>query len=232
MTWIYLSHVLRESTPLYGAVGEIRINPSRSMGRGDSSNNSDLHLPAHAGTHVDAPRHFDPQGMTLDQYPPGHWLVKCPALLDVPCEPAQVLDMERMGAMLQTVPHDCDMLLLRTGAEDWRNTNPDVYAKQGPGVAADVALWLRTHRRIKMLGMDFISLSSFAHRELGRAAHRAFLGEGGGQPILLVEDMALASLPGKIDALDEVWVVPMLHENSDGAPVTVMAKTRATGLGL
>lgn len=232
MTWIYLSHVLRETTPLYGGVGEIRINPSRSMGRGDSSNNSDLHFPAHAGTHVDAPRHFDPQGMTLDQYPPDYWLVKRPALLDVPCAPAQMIDMERMGTMLDAVPQDCDMLMLRTGAEVWRSTSPDVYSTQGPGVAADVAFWLRTHRRIKMLGMDFISASSFAHRELGRAAHRAFLGNGMGQPVLLVEDMALASLPGKMDAVDEVWVVPLLYDNSDGAPVTVMARTRATGLGL
>lgn len=232
MTWIYLSHVLGETTPLYGGMGAIRINPSRAMTRGDSSNNSELQFPAHAGTHVDAPRHFDPQGMTLDQYPPDYWVLKRPALLDVPCDPAQILDLGRIGAMLDAVPQDCDMLLLRTGAEAWRSANPNVYSTRGPGVAEDVALWLRTHRRIRMLGMDFISVSSFAHRELGRAAHRAFLGAGIGQAILLVEDMALAGLPGKMDALEEVWVVPLLHDDSDGAPVTVLARTRATGLGL
>ena len=45
--------------------------------------------------------------------------------------------------------------------------------------------------------MDFISLSSFAHREEGRRAHKAFLcpyGKGGidFDPILIIEDMKLA----------------------------------------
>jgi kynurenine formamidase len=226
VTWIYLSHVLRESTPLYGGAGEIRINSSRSLTRGDSSNNSELMLPAHTGTHVDAPRHFDPQGMTLDQYPPDYWRAERPALVEIPSNPGQILSMERMGMALETVPQDCDMLLLRTGAEAWRSNDTDVYSKQGPGVAAEVALWLRAHRRIKMLGMDFISVSSFAHRELGREAHRAFLGSGKGSPILLVEDMALSALPCKMNALDEVWVVPMLYADSDGAPATVLARTR------
>lgn len=229
MTLIYLSHVLAESTPLYGGMGGIRINPSRSMVRGDSSNNSELQLPAHAGTHIDAPRHFDPQGMSLDWYTPDYWVVKRPMLLDLPCEPGEILDMGRMGTMLESVAQDCDMLLLRTGAEAWRNAEPDVYSRRGPGVAADVALWLRAHRSIKMLGMDFISISSFAHRETGRAAHRAFLGAGAGQPILLVEDMALAGLARRIDALEEAWVVPMLYAGADGAPATVFGRTRNSG---
>lgn len=223
MTWIYLSHVLGETTPLYGGMGEIRINPSRSMTRGDSSNNSELHFPAHAGTHVDAPRHFDPQGMTLDQYPSDYWLLKRLALLDVPCKPAEMLSLERIGTMLESVPQDCDMLLFRTGAEAWRSAEPDVYSKRGPGVAADTAIWLRTNLKLKFLGLDFISASSFSHRDMGREVHRAFLAphESGTSPILLVEDMALQKL-GKAPL--EAWIVPILYAAADGAPATILAQ--------
>jgi|TARA_B100000315_G_scaffold247539_1_gene276348 kynurenine formamidase len=44
-----------------------------------------------------------------------------------------------------------------------------------PGIDAEIGFWLRENRSIKMLGLDFISLSSYAHRKEGRRAHRAFL---------------------------------------------------------
>ena len=48
-----------------------------------------------------------------------------------------------------------------------------------------------------MIGFDFISLSSYTHRNLGRKAHRAMLGKmdiSGVQldPILIIEDMDLS----------------------------------------
>ena len=98
MPWICLSHVLSETTPLYGGQGTIRIERPRSIAKGDSSNNSELGFPTHAGTHVDAPRHFDPRGMTLDQYPPDHWLARRPALLDLPGKPGEILDFRRIAA--------------------------------------------------------------------------------------------------------------------------------------
>lgn len=225
MTWIYLSHVLRETTPLYGGQGTIRIERPRSIAGGNSSNNSELSFPAHAGTHVDAPRHFDSQGMTLDQYPPDYWLARRPALLDVPSQPAEILDFRRIGALLETVPKDCDLLLLRTGAEAWRHREPETYAKQGACIAADVAHWLRNNLSLKFLGIDFISVSSFAHRAIGREAHRVFLRshESGSAPILLVEDMALSRLD---EAPLEACIVPLLFSDADGAPVSVLARRR------
>ncbi|TAK90642.1 MAG: cyclase [Burkholderiaceae bacterium] len=223
MSWIYLSHVLSASTPLYGGIGQVCITQTRAISEGHSCNSSDLALPAHAGTHIDAPCHFDAAGVGLDVYPPDFWLAERPWLLDIPCRPGDVLDCKRVEDALITVPMECDLLLLRTGAEDWRNKSPKIYAEQGPGVAADVGRWLRRNRRIKFLGMDFISLSSFAHRELGREAHRAFLGPDheNTHPILLVEDMALSQLER---APSSVWIVPLRYVAADGAPVTVMAQ--------
>ncbi len=221
-TWLYLNHVLSETTPLYGGKGGVRIARVRSIVKGDTSNESELVLQAHSGTHMDAPRHFDAAGATLDSYAPDFWHATRPCLIEAPCEPGTVLDRSGLGTALDAVPKDCDLLLLRTGAERWRSAQPAVYAKQGPGVAPDVAHWLRRNRKLKFLGMDFISVSSFAHREIGRESHRAFLSphESGNPPILLVEDMALARL---VRAPQLVWVVPLCYTEADGAPVTVLA---------
>lgn len=225
MKCIYLSHVLTAATPLYGGAGKVEIQRSRSISNGDSSNCSELVFPAHSGTHVDAPWHFDPEGETLDQYPPDYWSAKATMLLDVPSVPGEILDMNRLRSALETVPGDCDLLLLRTGAEAWRKTTPRIYAENGPCIGPDVAAWLRTYRNLKFLGIDFISVSSFAHRQLGHETHRAFLGRQKScrAPILLIEDMFLSDL---VVAPLAVSIVPLLFSGADAAPVTVIATLR------
>jgi len=42
----------------------------RRMSRGDQNNSSALHMSVHAGTHLDAPFHFVPNGATIDSVPP------------------------------------------------------------------------------------------------------------------------------------------------------------------
>jgi len=67
--------------------------------------------------------------------------------------------------------------------------------------------------------MDLISVTSREHREEGRAAHRAFLDPAGeGNPVLLIEDMALAHVRG---ALRAVCVSPLRVRDADGGPCTV-----------
>ena len=67
--------------------------------------------------------------------------------------------------------------------------------------------------------MDFISITSYQNREIGRLAHRQFL--GGKNPLLLVEDMDLSSLKKTPRSL---ICAPLLIENIDGSPVTIIAE--------
>lgn len=225
MSWIYLSHRLDQATPLYGG-GGVAIERIRRLDDGDTANASALRLPAHAGTHLDAPHHFDAEGKSLDDFPAGFWRCVRPWLIDCPAQPGEILGLARLGEALEAVPPETDLLLLRTGFEAWRDKDPQTYAARGPGLAPEIADWLRRRRQLKILGFDFISVSSFMHREAGRQAHRAFLcaHDSGSAPILLLEDMALARMPG-LPA--EVWVVPLRFERADGAPVTVLASVDA-----
>ena len=45
------------------------LEPIERIARGDSSNVSTLHMSAHAGTHVDSPRHFFDKGMGTEALP-------------------------------------------------------------------------------------------------------------------------------------------------------------------
>ena len=41
----------------------------KRMSRGDTNNSSSVHTSVHAGTHVDAPFHFVPDGITIESLP-------------------------------------------------------------------------------------------------------------------------------------------------------------------
>ena len=71
-----------------------------------------------------------------------------------------------------------------------------------------------------MVGMDFISVTSRHHRMEGRAAHRALLDpKCHGNPLLVVEDMALSRVFGKLCG---VIIFPLVIQDSAGAPGTVL----------
>jgi arylformamidase len=220
----YLSHVLSEATPLYGGRGCVSLQLAQGISVGGVSNSSLLQFPAHSGTHVDAPFHFDNSGRTLDSYPAEFWHFFNVWFMAVEAEPCEIIGIDRIGALLELMPKNTDLLLIKTGYESLRTTfSADEYAKQGPGMAPEVGVWLRRNRSIRMIGFDFISLSSFQSREMGREAHRAFLGpldSIGAPPILLLEDMHLSDIE---EAPDEVWILPLRFGGSDGAPATVVA---------
>ena len=227
MPVIWLSHVLSPETPMYSGSGRVEITAERSIASGDTSNNTHLALPAHSGTHVDAPVHFVDGGASIDQFDAASWIAERPALIDVPCEPGELIGVDRIRGELDALPRETDMLLLRTGAQRWRTSSNaserDNFESHGPGIGLDLATWLRDELALAFLGVDAISISSPDHREVGREAHRILLGphHSGRQAVRLIEDMDLAALPG---SPNRVWVAPLRMLGGDGAPVTVFAE--------
>src|SRR5215216_1085765 len=55
--------------PTYPHNTPFSLEPIKRRARGDSSNVSTLHLSAHSGTHVDAPRHFFDAGAGAEALP-------------------------------------------------------------------------------------------------------------------------------------------------------------------
>ena len=223
MSWIYLSHTLSESTPLYNDDGSIQIQKLRKMSDGDSCNSSQLSMPVHSGTHIDAPYHFDQNGKTLDQYPADFWIASKPIMIEVIAKPRCLLTYNLVKDHLVKIPADSDMLLIRTGAEFWRNNGTDDYSKKGVGLDLDLADWIRVNLDLKIIGFDFISLSSPLHRATGRLSHQALLSEhpSGKEPVLILEDLSLKGL--KISPKN-VLTIPLRFEQSDGAMTTVLAE--------
>jgi len=117
-------------------------------------------------------------------------------------------------------PENTDLLIIKTGFSLLRQE--EAYWKNNPGFAPELAAFFREHLpHLRMLGFDSISLSSFAHRETGREAHKAFLDHP--RPVLLLEDMNLSMVDGRF-WLKRVIVSPLRVEDADASPCTVFAE--------
>jgi arylformamidase len=111
-----------------------------------------------------------------------------------------------------------DLVLLKIGYHQYRGT--DRYTLTPPGVSTKVADWLRKrYPKVRVLGMNLISVSSYANRTIGREAHHSFLNPESGAPILLLEDLYLEDC----GELEKVVVVLIRVQNADAAPCTVIA---------
>lgn len=216
---LLLSYHLSSKTPLYGNGVGIEFTPEKQIRNNDSCNTMNLSLPNHSGTHIDFPSHFDPEGKSLSDYPAEFFEFN----------EVEIVDLSGEIDDCQIISHDffdpvenikTDLLLIKTGYGTFRGT--DRYTLTPPGLASELAPFFRKNfPKLRCIGMDLISVSSYSNREEGRKAHHAFLNPDKGEPILLIEDMNL-NVDGPFNT---VIVAPLLIDNADGSPCTVLAYT-------
>lgn len=174
-----------------------------------------LVLGTHTGTHIDAPRHFVPDGITVDHIP-----------LEQLIGPATVVNLTSFGAGSKVGLRDLkrilagrpvDRVLLRF---DWdRYLGTMDYYNNSPYLTESAAKWL-VDQGCRLLGMDTAMPDSSKN---GRNApkdspnHKIFLSNN----VILLEYLVnLVSLDRSIVYL---IVAPLKIRNGDGAPARVCA---------
>ena len=214
---ISLSHYLNINTPGYGGAQSFNVRETSSISQGKSSNSQEWILSNHVGTHIDLPAHFDSKGKRLHEYDDSFWLFKSPFLLEIPALENEIITV---SALFDTIPTHADFLILKTGFQ--RHRDQKKYWNNNPGLSPELGDYLRQNKKnLRCIGFDFISLTSYQNRELGREAHRRFLEESReGSPLCIIEDMNLKNLQTSPSALS---VAPLWVEGADGSPVTVFA---------
>jgi arylformamidase len=205
----FLSYFLDEQTPAYGGQqGLVRFERTRSVAKGDTTNELRLGFPNHIGTHIDFPYHFHDGGKKCSDYPASYWIFNKVGLLQC--------SIEEVPALITGLPPDIELLLLKTGFGEKRY-EPEYWASQPVIPAVFAKLFRNRFPLLRVFGFDMISLTSKLDRTEGTKAHLAFLVENN---ILVLEDMDLGSLhttPGT------VIVSPLLVTAADGVPCTVIA---------
>ncbi|XP_057963991.1 cyclase-like protein 2 isoform X2 [Malania oleifera] len=143
----------------------------KSMKNGSLANISEMKLPTHIGTHVDAPGHFYDDyfdaGFDIDTLDLG--VLNGPALLvDVPRD--KKITAEVMKFL--NIPKGVQRVLFRTLNTDRQLMQKSKYDTSYVGFMEDGAKWLVENTEIKLIGIDY--LSAAAHVDL-ISSHLIFL---------------------------------------------------------
>ena len=216
-----LSYNIDENTPMYGGKKGFIIERTSSIEKGDSANTSFWSLPNHLGTHIDLPHHFHIDGKKIDDFHSDFWFFNGNKiqLLDVKL-PKKELLIKPEHIDTNDLKFDAELLLLKTGFHKYRDK--EEYWKNNPGVSIEFVKWLKQNfKNLRVIGMDFISLSSWQHRDAGREVHKILLDPK--KSILPIEDMNLSKI-GVDTVFNKVIVAPLMVNKSDGTPCTVFAE--------
>lgn len=185
------------------------IHPTMLIGRGDACNVTALTMSAHAGTHVDAPRHYSDDGIGVDRLS-----------LDVLVGAARLIALEVTDwitpALLQAALGEAapERLLIRTPASQTPDTEwqPN-YAAFTP----EAADWLGS-RGVRLVGVDTPSVDPATSKSL--TAHKAFLRHN----VVILESLCLKDVPlGEY----ELIALPLRIADNDAAPARVILRKRA-----
>ncbi|MFH1036425.1 MAG: cyclase family protein [Pseudomonadota bacterium] len=167
----------------------------------------------HAGTHVDAPSHFYPEGKSIDRQGLDLYMGSA-LLLDVSHkEPGRQVDLPLVREVLARDGLDVapgDIVLIRAWAGSWGE--PEFHSCAGLGL--DAAQWLG-ERGIKAVGIDLGNIEDNA--DMTRCVHLYLLGRS----IAIYENLANLN---RIGALRFTFVgLPLALEGCTGSPVRAVA---------
>jgi len=196
---------LDAALPVYPGNTPFSLEAIKRIAQGGSSNVSSLHMSAHTGTHVDAPRHFFDGGDGVESLP-----------LELLLGRARVIDVMSAKAIgpeaLKSIDAEDIRVLIKT--RNSRLWGSPEFNQDYVGVTAEGAAYLVSHG-VKVLGVDYLSVEEF--RKPGAPAHHILLGGG----TIVIEGLNLRDVePG----IYELFCLPLRVVGADGAPARVVLR--------
>ncbi|XP_010057249.2 cyclase-like protein 2 [Eucalyptus grandis] len=206
-----ISHRLTSDMPSWESedgLGQF-LRLAASMKNGSLANGSEMKLPVHTGTHVDAPGHvfdhyFD-AGFDVDTLDLA--VLNGPALLvDVPRD--KNLTAEVMESL--HIPKGVRRVLFRTLNTDRRLMYKKAFDTSYVGFMRDGAKWLVENTDIKLVGIDYLSVAAY---DDAIPSHLVFLES---REIILVEGLKLEDVPVGVYT---VHCLPLRLLGAEGSPM-------------
>jgi arylformamidase len=180
----------------------------KRMSRGDSNNSSSIHTSVHAGTHVDAPFHFVPDGITIESLPLETFIGPARVCSVTPGTHITAAEVVAAGLQGETrvLFKTRNSTLLKVGVYD---ASFAPFSVDGAKALVDLG--------VKLVGIDYLSAAG-ANEQV--PVHRAFLDRG----VILLEGVDLSEVPpGRY----ELFCPPVKLAGSDGAPCRAVLRDLA-----
>jgi len=162
---------------------------------------SQMTINSHHGTHVDAPRHFFPDGKTIDEMP-----------LDAIMGPARVIEIKDTESIK---PQELELHNIQPGERIlFKTVNSSYYQKEKfvedfVHISTEGAHYLKD-KRVSVVGIDYLAVGSFRDRDNLVEVHKVLVGNG----IWVLEAIDLSGVKA---GRYEIICLPIKIEHGDGA---------------
>lgn len=196
--------------PCYPGDPRVEVAPVAQLTQGDTANVSRMTLSSHSGTHLDAPRHFFPQGRTIDALD-----------LEMLVGPTQVCAVTHPGHITAAQLQTLNLQGIRRVLFKTRNSA----LWEQPGFQSNYialtasAAHLLVELGVGLVGIDYLSVDAFESQDF--PVHRILLEAG----VVILEGLDLRAVPpGEY----ELIALPLLLLDGDGAPARVLLRDPAS----
>ena len=215
MEMVDLSHVIYDGMPKIPVLPDVHVNQCFSLGKGHALNVTEISLPCHAGTHVDAPVHIVANGKSIEEIP-----------LESFVGPGAVIPVKKKGGVEVTAKdledsgvtvNRGDILMLFTGW-DAKFESPDYNLH--PYLSVNAAQWI-VKKGVKLFGIDCITVdlpTTLRPKDFAFPVHKTLLGN----EVLIAENVTnLGRIVGK---KSRILAFPLMIKGSDAGHARIVAE--------
>lgn len=215
MEMVDLSRVIYDGMPKIPILPDVHVQKFLSLEKGAPLNVTELSLPCHAGTHVDAPIHIVANGKSIDQLPLDAF-VGIGAVISIKKNGGEEVTAKELESSGVNVGKG-DILMLHTGWDE-KFDSPDYNLH--PYLSVDAAEWM-VQKKIKMFGIDCITVdlpTPLRPKGFDFPVHRTLLGN----EILIAENVTnLGAIVGK---KTRIMALPLRIKGSDAGHARIIAE--------
>jgi arylformamidase len=192
---------IHPTMPVWPGDTGVQMEQVSKIEEGANANVSHLALGVHTGTHVDAPCHFIPDGVVLDEVPLDRF-IGVVEVVEIPeVDLITAADLEGM------IPSPTTRIIFKTkNSSIWTKMDHQFY-EDFTALSPDGAQYL-VDLGVKFVGIDYLSIAPFKE---SRPTHEILLGAG----VVILEGVDLSAVvPGQYT----LYCLPLKLVGVDGAP--------------
>ena len=185
----------------------VSIRKTRLISQGNSCNVSELKFGSHCGTHIDAPYHFEENGIKIDQIPLDY-LIGNATVFDI--RNKEKIDFEDIKTL--QLKNKKRVIFKTINSTYWKLSE---FKKDFVYITKEAAQHL-VDCGVKVVGIDYLSVEKFGNKPAD--THHIFLRNG----VVLIEGLDLSS----VKAGDyELIALPLKIKDCDGSPARVILRS-------
>lgn len=182
----------------------VSIRKTSLISHGDSCNVSELKFSSHCGTHIDAPYHYEENGITVDQIPMDYLIGKA-TVFEI--QNRKKIDLDDLKPL--QLKNTQRVLFKTVNSTYW---NLSAFQKDFVYITGEASRHL-VDCGVKLVGIDYLSVDKF----LCTDTHHTLLRNG----IVIIEGLDLR----KVKAGEyEVIALPLKISGGDGSPARVILR--------